>query len=126
MLLIDRLTKNNYKELRILNESEAENLCKEVSNLQYHIILKLLSLCSLTNYKDYLSNQQAIPTDSTPTQSNTTTTTKSPKATKESTDSKTLTPNNNNQPPNTFPILPPNNQTPTQTPLTFLITQPTP
>ena len=32
----DCLTKNNYKELRILNESEAENLCKEVSNLQSH------------------------------------------------------------------------------------------
>ena len=114
----DYFTKNNYKELRILNESEAENLCKEVSNLQSHYF-KTIEL--MLSYKDYLSNQQvdSSNTESTPTQSNTTPTTKESKANTESTDSKTqsnkqakdsnnsTTPKNNNpntQSPNTFPF----------------------
>ena len=103
----DYLTKNNYKELGILNESEAENLCKEASNLQSHYF-KTIEL--MLSYKDYLSNQQSKShtTDSTPTQPNTestqstTPTTKAPQQTKEST-----TPKNNNpntKPTNTFPF----------------------
>ena len=88
----DYLTKNNYKELRILNESEAENLCKEASNLQSHYF-KTIEL--MLSYKDYLSNQQSIPTEST--QSHTDSTTPTAQSAQQAKDSNNA--NNNN--PNT-------------------------
>ena len=62
----------------------------------------------LHSFPHYLQDSKQLlesnNTDSNPTQSNITPTTKSPKANTGSTDSKTLTPNNNNQTPNTFPF----------------------
>ena len=50
----DYLIKNNYIELRPLNHNEAENLCKEASNLEsnYFKTIELMLSC-----KDYLSQQ---------------------------------------------------------------------
>ena len=98
------LTNHHYIELRELDEIEAENLCKEASNLQSHY-LKTIEL--MLSYKDYLSNQQSKShtTDSTPTQSkntdSTTPTTKSPQQAKDSNNAN----NNNPNPTNSINII---------------------
>ena len=101
------LTNHHYIELRELDEIEAENLCKEASNLQSHYF-KTIEL--MLSYKDYLSNQQSKShtTDSTPTQPNTestqstTPTTKSPQQAKDSNNANNNNPNTKNT--NTFPF----------------------
>ena len=100
------LTNHHYIELRELDEIEAENLCKEASNLQSHYF-KTIEL--MLSYKDYLSNQQSKShtTDSTPTQPNTestqstTPTTKSPQQAKDSNNAN----NNNPNPTNSINII---------------------
>ena len=95
------LTNHHYIELRELDEIEAENLCKEASNLQSHYF-KTIEL--MLSYKDYLSNQQSKShtTDSTPTQSkNTTPTTPTTQQAKDSNNAN----NNNPNPTNSINII---------------------
>lgn len=48
----DYLIRNHYIELRILNELESENLCKEISNLSSSYFKTILLMQSFHNYLD--------------------------------------------------------------------------
>ena len=48
----DYLIRNHYIELRILNELESENLCKEISNLNSSYFKTILLMLSFSNYLD--------------------------------------------------------------------------
>ena len=50
--IIDYLIRNHYIELRILNELESENLCKEISNLNSSYFKTILLMQSFHNYLD--------------------------------------------------------------------------